>query len=115
MLKYLEHLSVVLQNVREQLSKTQAPGDLNEMLQKQRRRASMLILVGNDESHLSTACPASDADELTERDELLASSFPNRQGQANVIVEIELGRLAESARREIHEVVEEALVDRLRR
>lgn len=51
-LEYLEHLSVVLEHEREQLSNAEASGDVKEMLQEQRRRASMLIVVGNDESHL---------------------------------------------------------------
>ena len=113
-LEDLEHLSVVLEHEREQLSNAEASGDVKEMLQEQRCRASMLIVVGNDESHLRTVRAGSDANELTDGDEYLASSFPDRQCQADVIVEIQLGGLPEGARRESRQVLEEPPVDRLR-
>ena len=63
-----ERLSVVLEHEREQLSSAKASGDVKEMLQEQRCRASMLIVVGNDESHLRTARARIDANELTDGD-----------------------------------------------
>ena len=75
----------------------------------------MLIVVGNDESDLRTVRAGSDANELTDGDESSRpSSFPDRQCQANVIVEIQLGGLPEGARRESRQVLEEPPVDRLR-
>ena len=41
-LEYVEHLSVVLEHEREQLSNAKASGDVKEMLQEQRCRTSML-------------------------------------------------------------------------
>jgi hypothetical protein len=112
--EYIEHLPVVLEHDREQLSNADASGEVKEMLQEQRRRASMLIVVGNDESHLGTVRAGSYANESTDGDESLASSFPNRQCQANVIVEIQLGGLPEGARGESRQGAEEPLVNGLR-
>ena len=95
MLEHLEHVLVVLKHVGEQLSNTHASGEVNEMLQEQRCCTSMLIVVGDDESHLCTVRAGSDTDKLADRDEPLASPFSDRQRHPDVIVEVELGCLPE--------------------
>lgn len=112
-LEYREHLMVVLEHEREQLSNAKASGDVKEMLQEQRRGATMLIVVDDDESHLRTVRARTDANELADGDKPLASSFPDRQCQADVIVEIQLGGPPEGARFESGEVLEEAPIDGL--
>ena len=112
-LEYLEHLMVVLEDEREQLSNAKASGDVKEVLQEQRCGATMLIVVDDDESHLRTVRTGTDANELADGDEPLASSFPDRQCQTDVILEIQLGGPPEGARPERRDVLEEAPIYRL--
>src|SRR5262249_40600204 len=92
-LEYLEHVSVVVEHVRDKLPHAAISRNADELPQEQGGRAAMLILVGNDERHLRAVGTGSDADEFAQRDEFLAGPFPDRQRQADMVLEIELGGL----------------------
>jgi hypothetical protein len=94
-LKYLEHLSIDLEHERDELSNTPASRQANELIQEQRGRAAMLILVRNCDSHLSAVPARRHADEARDSYQSFAVFFSNRQHESDVISEIELGQASE--------------------
>ena len=94
-LKYLEHLSIDLEHERDELSNTPASRQANELIQEQRGRAAMLILVRNCDSHLSAVPARRHANEARDSYQSFAVFFSNRQHEADVIAEIELGQASE--------------------
>ena len=94
-LKYLEHLSIVFEQERHKLPNAGASRQANELIQEQRGRAAMLIFIRNRDGHLSAVPARRHANEARDGYQSLLVFFSNRQHDADVITEIELGQASE--------------------
>jgi hypothetical protein len=86
----LEHFSVLIEDVRDELSNTAPSRNADELLKKQRTRAAMLVLVGHRETQIRALGGGGDANEPTDGDQSLTAFFVDRYGQRHVIAKIDL-------------------------
>ena len=100
--------------MREPRFDTEASRNADELLQKQRGRAAMLMLVRNGDGHLRAIAIGSDANEATHGYQSFVRVFSGRQYQSDVIAEIDLGQVPKGIRCEVIYRVKKALIDAAR-
>jgi hypothetical protein len=88
-LEQLEHVSVLVEDERDEFANTHPSRTGDELLEKQRTRAAMLILIDDRESQFRTVGGGGDPNKASDGDESLAAFFLDRYGQGDVIAKIE--------------------------
>ena len=88
---------------------------MDELLQEQRARAAILIVVRNRDRELRALAAWRDPDVARHCDQPFAGFVPHGENQSDVVVEIRLGELSKHVRCELRNQVKEPSVDASRR
>src|SRR4030095_9642399 len=107
----LEHFSIPIEDVRDELSNTASSRNADELLKKQRTRAAMLVLVGHRESQFGALGGGGYPNEPTDGDQSLTAFFVDRYGPRHVIAKIELRKHPQLLRRRRVFRMEETTID----
>jgi hypothetical protein len=110
-----EHLSIVLEYIRDELSNTAGTRNTHELLQEQGGCAAILIVVCNRDRELRALAARRDPDEAANRDQPFAGFVLHGENQSDVAAEIQLGELSKHVRCERRNRVKEPSVDASRR
>jgi hypothetical protein len=89
-----EHLSIVFEHMRDELSDTAGTRNIDEALQEQRARAAILIVVGNGDRELRVLAAGRDPDEAAHRDQPFAGFVLHGENESDAVAEVQLGELS---------------------